>query len=1484
MIADTSDMKSLSVDRVDYVIALPNWKTDYIQGKIASSCEPYELAMLRSMSERLEHGDLVLDVGANIGNHTLYLAAVTGCRVHSFEPNALLCRALQQSIEANGLSASVWVHSVGVGSATGKARFAHEDETNLGGQSLSLDSSDGAAIDVIRLDDLEFDEPVTAIKVDVEGMELDVLEGAKDLIARDSPLLYIECQKQSDFYSIAQWLAAHGYSYRQSYNATPTHLFIHQAQLAGPDFPEQTLIELRGDLYDRDSSIRETNERLNSVNLKYREANQRIGNLKEELASAVERERELREQANQLRNQLAVAQQSPTYVLRKHLSRLKRRVRTPGGLRYLVLCLGVHLLRSPLYLRALLKRRLLRAPGLVVNQSIVPPRNLDELNIEPLKSKSGKELRVACVMDDFTWSSYAPECQLTQLTPINWQAELEECQPELLFIESAWRGKDQLWGSKVGHTSQELQEILRWCRERHIPTMFWNKEDPVHFETFLNTARLFDYVFTTDIDCVPRYKAALGHGEIYFLPFACQPREHNPFEKYVRKDAFCFAGAYYARYPERTRDLEDFVRTFPKYRPLEIYDRNHGKDDPNYKFPEAFWPHIVGTLPFSEIDKAYKGYRYAINLNSIKQSQTMFARRVYELLASNTLTVSNYSRGLRLMFGDLVLSSDNGKQLVSELESLEADGKTDRVRLAALRKVLSEHTYEDRLAYALSRITQLERKTPLPTFRMVGLANSEQDVSWLLEQWKRQKGVGVSLTIVHAPGLTDEQLAPVKQEEGSQVTWLASDQLQGAILSALAKDCDWIAGISTQDYYGPNYLLDIALTTRYREVQVLGKRASYTWSDDACHLAHQGTEYRPAETLLARCSAIQTPAASEIDAAAWLNGLEHWQYKLNEQFAIDRFNYCSNVPNGPIADRIAQQVDDFCLDHGLALEELNKAAESSEPKKDVENGSHALSGALLGRMITRKSSYADHLDQHTDSKTSAAIQVSKNPAIEAEIDGVCLTLSSRMPDGQHEYLYCPENIPIEKLSTDIEGIRQQGLPIHLEIEPGLNLSLVVLFFDFSGKRIENAIEPANRNAVISIPENATSLRLGLRVYAAGSTTVRRLVFGHKHLEPGRIFGKSDVLLLTNNYPSYEDLYRNGFVHSRVKGYKQHGVNVDVFRFRPQEPTYWQEFQNIDSITGSQEALHRLLGSGNYRHVLVHFLDEQMWEVLQDYIVDIKVTIWVHGAEIHPWYRRKYNIETPAQEKKAKEESERRISFWRRILNPMDENLKLVFVSNHFSEEVMEDLGFRLPELQCEVINNPINTELFNYVEKDVEQRKKILSIRPFASRQYANDLTVAIIVKLSKLPYFKELEFKIVGDGPLFDEVVEPLKRFNNVVLEKRFVSQQEISSLHKEYGIFMCPTRWDSQGVSRDEAMSSGLVPITSSVAAVKEFVDDDVAILDNSESIDKLVNGIDRLYHSPKDFSSMSYKAQKLIRDKRSLNSIIKRELSVFTFDAWI
>src|SRR5262249_45582033 len=147
----------------------------------------------------------------------------------------------------------------------------------------------------------------------------------------------------------------------------------------------------------------------------------------------------------------------------------------------------------------------------------------------------------------------------------DWMGALTDFKPDLLFCESAWRGNNGRWlGSMTevgsdGHRS--LAEMVAWCRERDIPTVFWNKEDPPNFEVFVETAALFDWVFTVDEDRAAVYQARLGHDRIKVLPFAAQPRIHNPVAiPGGRSQAVAFAGTYFGeKHPARAIQMQTIV-------------------------------------------------------------------------------------------------------------------------------------------------------------------------------------------------------------------------------------------------------------------------------------------------------------------------------------------------------------------------------------------------------------------------------------------------------------------------------------------------------------------------------------------------------------------------------------------------------------------------------------------------------------------------------------------------------------------------------------------------------------------------------------------------------------------------------------------------------------------------------------------------------------------------------------------------------------
>jgi glycosyltransferase involved in cell wall biosynthesis len=400
----------------------------------------------------------------------------------------------------------------------------------------------------------------------------------------------------------------------------------------------------------------------------------------------------------------------------------------------------------------------------------------------------------------------------------------------------------------------------------------------------------------------------------------------------------------------------------------------------------------------------------------------------------------------------------------------------------------------------------------------------------------------------------------------------------------------------------------------------------------------------------------------------------------------------------------------------------------------------------------------------------------------------------------------------------------------------------------------------------------------LRISGAGTTTVTRLMWGYSTSEPAEFLGNAQILLLTNKYPEYSDLYRNGFVHSRVKGYLRHGLKVDVFCLDPFKDVSFYEFQNVDVTKGDAKALRRFIASGRYNNVLVHFLSTEMWDVLEQFPL-LGKTIWIHGAEIQPWYRREFNFDNELSRVSAQVKSERRMTFWRNLLCEMPRNLHLVFVSRYFSEEVIEDLQLHLPEGTYSIIHNPIDTNFFSYEPKPIEQRKKILSISSYASRKYANDLSVNAIFELSKERFFNELQFRIIGDGTLFDETVASLKEFRNISIERRFLLKEEIAELHKEYGILLIPTRWDSHGVTRDEAMASGLVPVTCAVAAVPEFVDETCGFLAKAEDAKGLAAGIAQLYQNPDQFLRLSANAAARVRSQSTEDVVIDKEMDLFS-----
>ncbi len=194
----------------------------------------YEHKELRALADLFPKGGTFVDIGANVGNHGLYAALFLGAgRVIPFEPNPRAFRLLVQNVLLNGLEDVFDLSRLGVGlSDRAAGGYAMEDRTrNLGGARMLPGEG---TLAVHPGDALLADETPAMIKIDVEGMEMPVLAGLSDTIARHRPVLLVEVDNENEEAFMA-WADRAGYDVAhtvQRYRLNKNHLLTPRASEA----------------------------------------------------------------------------------------------------------------------------------------------------------------------------------------------------------------------------------------------------------------------------------------------------------------------------------------------------------------------------------------------------------------------------------------------------------------------------------------------------------------------------------------------------------------------------------------------------------------------------------------------------------------------------------------------------------------------------------------------------------------------------------------------------------------------------------------------------------------------------------------------------------------------------------------------------------------------------------------------------------------------------------------------------------------------------------------------------------------------------------------------------------------------------------------------------------------------------------------------------------------------------------------------------
>jgi len=318
-------------------------------------------------------------------------------------------------------------------------------------------------------------------------------------------------------------------------------------------------------------------------------------------------------------------------------------------------------------------------------------------------------MKIALIADALTSSALRLEAHTRHITPLNYKVKLRVWKPDILFVESAWQGHKNRWKYKIAsypdhlrRNNKRLSRVVAYAKKLGIPTVFWNKEDGIHFDRFIESAKLFDHIFTVDENCIPKYREVVGpEVTVNTLMFAVQSLLHNFTGFNFKYNQANFVGSYSAHMHDRRRVWQNmlFQASCQSGLGLAVWDRNSDRKSPDYRYPKTMCIDLRSSVPYDETAQIYKDYLVSINVNTIVDSETMFSRRLVEILACGGIAVTNPSPAVERYFKDycyVVSTKEEAMALFTRLKKGPTEEDLQRARAGA-EYVAKEHTWAHRL-------------------------------------------------------------------------------------------------------------------------------------------------------------------------------------------------------------------------------------------------------------------------------------------------------------------------------------------------------------------------------------------------------------------------------------------------------------------------------------------------------------------------------------------------------------------------------------------------------------------------------------------------------------------------------------------------------------------------------------------------------------------------------------------------------------------
>lgn len=567
-----------------------------------------------------------------------------------------------------------------------------------------------------------------------------------------------------------------------------------------------------------------------------------------------------------------------------------------------------------------------------IDRKLSQQRNLVALNI----SNNLNKTKFIAILDEISFVSWGQEFILYEANIANYEEQIQLSTSQGLFLESCWDGNFGRW--KYAFTSPELKhknaqsllETIQVAKNKKMPVIFWNKEDPMHYDKFLPIAEKCDVIFTTDSNKVSEYQRDIPNAHVEALAFAANVVLCNPKDRFRNKNpgTICFAGSYYSvGHDDRKEQMDRLLPVIPACNGI-IYDRMSKIEGERYAYPSQYAAFTREAVPFTEIINVYKQFKIFLNVNTITDSPTMMSRRVYELLACGTPVISTPSLALEKQFPGIVQIANNSEEAVKIAKELLADEwKWSRLSHLGYREIMLKHTYEHRSAQIEEAIGIFkEKKHDLVTIAAV--TNRPEFIDRLAQNIRQQSHERLELVFV-LENYSKDQIHELEEKlklDGRSYNDIKiivdeSDSTLGARLNKVIEVSkgDYLVKMDDDDFYFPNYIQDMLIPFSYGDYGIVGKKEIFIYLEeqDKTIIRYKNERHKETDFVAGATLVISRKALDQIQFGNKNKGedsslLEQAKEKGIKVYSADPFNFI--VWRGKNKEQHTWQVtDDFFL-------------------------------------------------------------------------------------------------------------------------------------------------------------------------------------------------------------------------------------------------------------------------------------------------------------------------------------------------------------------------------------------------------------------------------------------------------------------------------------------------------------------------------------------------------------------------------------------